>query len=45
MTLEAWADTIIPGEKRWPDDRAIAGVSTGGGSVAAGAIEVLQTDA
>jgi enediyne biosynthesis protein E8 len=45
MTLEAWADTIIPGEKRWPGDRAIAGVSTGGGAVAAGAIEVLHTDA
>ena len=26
MTLEAFADTIVPGEKRWPDDRAIAGV-------------------
>lgn len=45
MTLEAFADTIIPGEKRSPDDRAIAGVSTGGGSVVAGAIEVLSTDA
>ncbi|RSM78113.1 regulator [Amycolatopsis sp. WAC 01375] len=45
MTLEAFADTIIPGEKRAPDDRAIAGVSDGGGAVAAGAIELLEWDA
>jgi len=45
MTLEAFADTIIPGEKRYPGDRAIAGVSTGGGAVAGGAIDILNTDA
>lgn len=45
MTLEAFADTIIPGEKRFPGDRAIAGVSAGGGAVAAGAIELLETPA
>jgi enediyne biosynthesis protein E8 len=45
MTLEAFADTIIPGEKRSPDDRAIAGVSVGGGAVAAGALELLHTPA
>ncbi|GAA3795757.1 DUF5987 family protein [Sphaerisporangium flaviroseum] len=45
MTLEAFADTIIPGEKRSPDDRAVAGVSTGGGAVAAGALELLRWDA
>lgn len=45
MTLEAFADTIIPGAKRWPGDRAIAGVAEGGGAVAAGAIELLETDA
>jgi hypothetical protein len=45
MTLEAFADTIIPGEKRWPDDRAIAGVSAGGGAVTAGAVELLETPA
>lgn len=45
MTLEAFADTIVPGEKRSPDDRAIAGVSTGGGAVAAGAMELLNTPA
>jgi hypothetical protein len=44
-TLEAFADTIIPGEKRFPDDHAIAGVSSGGGAVAAGAIELLETEA
>lgn len=45
MTLEAFADTIIPGEKRWPGDHAIAGVSEGGGAVAAGALELLETPA
>ena len=45
MTLEAFADTIIPGEKRSPDDHAIAGVSEGGGAVAAGALEVLEHSA
>src|SRR3712207_2946575 len=45
MTLEAFADTIVPGTKRWPEDRAIAGVSHDGGSVAAGAIELLHSDA
>jgi enediyne biosynthesis protein E8 len=42
MTLEAYADTIVPGEKRHPDDRAIAGATTGGGAVTAGAIELLE---
>jgi hypothetical protein len=44
-TLEAFADTIIPGAKRSPDDRAIAGVATGGGAVAAGALELLEMPA
>jgi len=44
MTIEAFADTIIPGDKRSPDDRAIAGASTDGGAVAAGAIEVLEME-
>lgn len=43
LTLEAFADTIIPGEKRHPGDRSVAGVCTGGGAVAAGAIPVLET--
>jgi hypothetical protein len=42
MTFEAFADTILPGEKRYPGDHAIAGVATGGGSVACGAIELLE---
>jgi len=42
MTLEAFADTIVPGNKRFPEDRAIAGVSSDGGAVAAGALELLQ---
>lgn len=41
-TLEAFADTIIPGEKRWPGDRAVAGASTGGGAVSAGALALLE---
>ncbi|HEX6077484.1 MAG TPA: DUF5987 family protein [Micromonosporaceae bacterium] len=41
-TLEAFADTVIPGEKRWPGDRAVAGVSDGGGAVAAGALALLE---
>jgi enediyne biosynthesis protein E8 len=42
ITLEAYADTVLPGEKRWPGDRAIAGISEGSGAVAAGAIELVQ---
>lgn len=45
MTLEAFADTIVPGNKRSPDDHAIAGVSDTGGAVAAGALELLHDDA
>jgi hypothetical protein len=45
MTLEAFADTFVPGEKRSPDDAAVAGAAPGPGAVAAGAIELLQTPA
>ncbi|GAB3473586.1 DUF5987 family protein [Amycolatopsis cihanbeyliensis] len=45
MTLEAFADTIVPGERRSPGDRAIAGVATGPGAVQAGALELLRTSA
>lgn len=45
MTLEAFADTIVPGRKRSPDDRAIAGVSTDGGAVASGALALLEDPA
>lgn len=41
-TLEAFADTLIPGEKRNAADRAIAGVVEGPGAVQAGAIALLQ---
>ena len=42
MTLEAWSDTMIPGEKRSPDDRAIAGVTPGPGAVQAGAVTLMN---
>lgn len=45
MTLEAFADTIVPGEKRFPGDRSVAGAASGGGAVAAGALELLRTPA
>ncbi|MFI5929072.1 DUF5987 family protein [Micromonospora sp. NPDC051543] len=45
MTLEAFADTVIPGEKRSAKDWAIAGVSDGGGAVAAGAIALIREPA
>jgi hypothetical protein len=45
MTLEAFADTIVPGEKRFPGDQAVAGAAPGPGAVAAGALELLQTPA
>lgn len=45
LTLEAFADTFVPGEKRSPDDAAIAGAAIGPGAVAAGAIELLETPA
>ncbi len=45
LVLEAFADTIIPGEKRFPGDRSVAGVSAGGGAVAAGAVELLENPA
>ena len=41
-TLEAFADTLIPGQKRFPGDRAIAGVVSGPGAVQAGAIEMMN---
>lgn len=45
LTLEAFADTIVPGETRSPDDRAIAGAMAGPGAVAAGALELLANPA
>lgn len=40
-TLEAFADTIVPGEKRSATDRAIAGATDGPGAVQAGALTLL----
>jgi len=40
-TLEAFADTLIPGEKRSPTDRAIAGAAPGAGAVQAGALDMM----
>lgn len=45
ITLEAFADTLVPGEPRSPDDRAILGAAPGPGAVAAGALELLETPA
>jgi hypothetical protein len=45
MTLEAFADTFVPGEKRSPDDVSIAGAAPGPGAVEAGAIQLLETPA
>ena len=42
MTLEAFADTIIPGGRRAPDDHAVAGATDGGGAVAAGAVDLRE---
>ncbi|MEO3977622.1 DUF5987 family protein [Streptomyces sp. CAU 1734] len=45
VTLEAYADTIVPGQKRWAGDRAVAGAAEGPGAVEAGALELLRWDA
>lgn len=42
LTLEAWSDTMIPGEKRSADDRAIAGAAAGPGAVQAGALALMH---
>jgi len=42
ITIEAFADTILPGEKRSAGDRAVAGAVPGPGAVAAGAVELLE---
>jgi enediyne biosynthesis protein E8 len=43
QTLEAFADTLIPGEKRSAADRAIAGGGVGAGAVQAGALQLLSS--
>ena len=41
LTLEAWSDTMVPGEKRSAADRAIAGATSGPGAVQAGAVDMM----
>ena len=41
-TLEAWSDTIVPGERRSRDDRVVAGAAEGPGAVQAGAWRLLN---
>lgn len=41
MTLEAFADTLIPGRKRYDADHAVAGVVDGPGAVQAGAVDLM----
>jgi enediyne biosynthesis protein E8 len=41
-TLEAWSDTMVPGEKRSPADRAVAGAAAGPGAVQAGAVDMMR---
>jgi len=40
-TLEAFADTLIPGRRRFDGDMAIAGVVEGPGAVQAGAVDLM----
>lgn len=43
QTLEAFADTIIPGQRRFPGDLPIAGVVAGPGAVQAGVLQTLAS--
>ncbi|SEO47109.1 DUF5987 family protein [Actinacidiphila rubida] len=43
QTLEAFADTLIPGQRRYPGDLAVAGAVTGPGAVQAGVVDVLTS--
>ncbi|MFJ5274818.1 DUF5987 family protein [Streptomyces sp. NPDC088358] len=43
QTLEAFADTLIPGGRRFPGDVAVAGAVTGPGAVQAGAVGLLAS--
>ena len=42
QTLEAWSDTMVPGEKRSAGDKAIAGAAVGPGAVQAGAVDMMR---
>jgi hypothetical protein len=41
-TIEAWADTIVPGERRFPGDRVVLGATPGPGAVQAGAWDLYR---
>ena len=41
-TMDAWSDTIVPGARRSPGDRAVAGATSGPGAVQAGAWTLLN---
>jgi hypothetical protein len=41
-TLEAWSDTIVPGESRSRGDRVVAGAARGPGAVQAGAWQLMN---
>ncbi|MEU1595912.1 DUF5987 family protein [Streptomyces sp. NPDC005708] len=43
QTMEAFADTLIPGERRFAGDLAVAGAVTGPGAVQAGVIQTLTS--
>ncbi|MFJ8158096.1 DUF5987 family protein [Streptomyces sp. NPDC094468] len=43
QTLGAFADTIVPGERRFPGDQVCAGAVTGPGAVQAGVIDVMKS--
>lgn len=40
-TLEAFSDTLIPGQKRYDADYAVAGAARGPGAVQAGAVDLM----
>ncbi|PBC65504.1 hypothetical protein BKI49_03575 [Streptomyces sp. Tue6028] len=43
QTIEAFADTLIPGQRRFPGDVVVAGAVTGPGAVQAGAVGLLES--
>ena len=45
MTIEAYADTILPGARRHAADHAVAGAAPGGGAVHSGVLELLRLPA
>lgn len=45
QTLEAFADTLVPGQRRFAGDLAVAGAVSGPGAVQAGVVDVLTSPA